>query len=82
MRGKVRSDRGPVLSALNMWTMPLPNCGKTAMKMTMMPKPPNQWVRARQRTRLAGRPSMSSMTVAPVPDRPEIHSKMLSRTDK
>jgi hypothetical protein len=25
MRGRARSDRGPVLSALNMWTMPLPN---------------------------------------------------------
>ena len=41
-----------------------------------MPNPPNQWVMLRQNKILKGRLSISSMTVAPVPVKPE----MLSNT--
>ena len=50
--------------------------------MTMMPRPPNQWVRDRHSKMPCGMISKSGMTVAPVPDKPEMHSNTPSSTDK
>ena len=80
IRGSVRSDVGPVLSALNMCTIPRPICGNKAIKMTMIPNPPIQWVNERHNNILCGSISKSGITVAPVPDRPEIHSNIPSNT--
>ena len=50
--------------------------------MTMMPRPPNQCVIMRQNRMLNGCDSMLVMTVAPVPVKPEMLSKMPSRKPK
>ena len=49
------------------------------MKMTMMPRPPNQCVIMRQNRMLNGCDSMLVMTVAPVPVKPEMLSNRPSR---
>ena len=80
--GKNRESVGPVLSALNIRTAPLPKRGNSAIKITIIPKPPNQCVKDRHKIRLCGKDSISSITVAPVPERPEIVSTIPSKTDK
>ena len=77
--GRAFEEVGPVLSALTIFALPRPICGKMATKMTMMPRPPSQCVMARKKRMLCGTAPRSSMTVAPVPVRPEMLSTRLSR---
>ena len=49
------------------------------MVMTMMPMPPSQWVRLRQKRRLSGRPSIAVRTLAPVVVNPDRASNRQSR---
>jgi hypothetical protein len=49
--------------------------GKMARARVMMPMPPSQWVRLRQKSRPRGRASMSVMMVAPVVVKPLMISK-------
>jgi len=78
-RGRTRSDPCALDSALYIVMALCPVAGKRAMKMTMMPRPPSQCVRLRQRSTPCGRASMSSTTVAPVPVKPDMLSKTPSR---
>ena len=71
MRGRGLEEVGPVLSAFTIFVVPRPAWGKRATKMTMMPRPPSQWVMARKKRMNGGRGERSLMTVAPVPVRPD-----------
>ncbi len=55
MRGRGLEEVGPVLSAFTIFVVPRPACGKRATKMTMMPRPPSQWVMARKKRMDGGR---------------------------
>ena len=46
------------------------------MARTMIPIPPNHWVKERQKSTPWGRDSMSEKTVAPVVVKPDIDSKI------
>ena len=79
-RGENRSDVGPDASALCIKIICCPDAGKRAMKMTTIPRPPSQCVMLRQNKILNGNDSKSSMTVAPVPVKPDMLSKTASIT--
>ena len=79
IRGSARAEEELVLSKSIMRALPFPNCGKSAVKITMIPSPPSQWVRARKRSRLFGTIRKSGKTVAPVPVIPEILSTSPSK---
>ena len=70
---------GPVVSARRRNIAPRPNWGKSAIKMTMIPMPPIQFVKLRHRSRLRGKTSRLGINVAPVPESPDTDSARLSR---
>ena len=58
----------------------MPMAGRTARVKKMIPIPPIQWVRLRQKRMEWGRASMSEKAVAPVVVKPDIVSKKATDT--
>ena len=56
----------------------MPSTGITARVSTMIPIPPSQWVRLRQKRRPRGTTSMSVSTEEPVVVKPDMVSKKAS----
>ena len=81
MRGVSFSLVGPGVSALYSWNPPIPKKGIMAMENTMMPIPPNQWVKLLQKRTLLGRISTSLRMLAPVVVKPEVDSNIASVND-
>ena len=70
----------PVLSAEKSCCSPTPRAGSRARVKKMMPMPPIQCIRLRQKRMEWGRPSMWSRAVAPVVVKPDIDSKKATAT--
>ena len=80
-RGCILVRNGPVASAANTFTLPLPTIeGKMAMVKNTIPKPPIHWVCVRQYSVAWGSHSTSSRMVAPVVEKPDMVSKKASVT--
>ena len=80
-RGCILVRNGPVASAANTFTLPLPTIeGKMAMVKNTIPKPPIHWVCVRQYSVAWGSHSTSSKMVAPVVEKPDMVSKKASVT--
>ena len=68
----------PGISDRNRCRAPTPIWGRMAMKSTMIPMPPSQWVKLRQKSRLFGDPSISVRIDEPVVVKPDMLSKKAS----
>ena len=68
----------PGTSALNKWKLPIPRAGKIAIESSMIPIPPNHWVRFRQNRIPRGIESILVRIVAPVVVNPLMLSKKAS----
>ena len=75
MRGVTFSSVGPGASAKNICRPATANWGRMATNRTMMPMPPSQWLRPRQKKKALGYKAKSLRMVAPVVVKPEIDSK-------
>jgi hypothetical protein len=78
MRGNSLSAEGPGTSARKSCMAPAPRRGRKATERTIIPIPPNQWVRLRQNKIPMGLSSMELKTVAPVVVMPETDSNTAS----
>ncbi len=81
IRGRRRSGVGPGTSARKSCIPPTPRKGSTAITSTMIPMPPSQWVRERQKRMPWGSRSMLSNTVAPVVVNPDMDSKSAAQKE-
>jgi len=81
MRGASLSLVGPATSAWKSCMPPICSMGRMASPRTMIPMPPSQWVRARQKLMLGGMTSTSMMILDPVVVKPDMDSKKASTND-
>ena len=76
--GVIRSGEGPGTSARSRFIPPAPRRGRMATKRAMIPMPPSQWEKLRQKSIPRGKASTSANIVAPVVVKPDMDSKNAS----